>query len=290
VKDSKKLDGKRVRFIAIDPKYAKSPYPAIAPESASMGTYVTGQHIDPNDPNTHANLSKGEMLGLEEIKPAARKALWPYVINPENQVMIMHGKWYDCRLNDKGRPLNPKDYAEAYFIIEQDIVAENKDVARKEKHKFFLEDKEAEAKNRIDKADAVYEAEKLIRETLNVSEYKKVIQILNLRTIQFNQPTEGLTETRMKDILISEAHSNPGIILNVMSEDSKMYFYIIDLVNAGIIKKQRDGFYEGKTFLATNLEGMRAYISNKGNVDRREKWNRLLRANDKSSSSDDKMV
>jgi len=273
----KKLDGKKVRFIAVDPKYSRTPYPAIAPESGRMGTYVTGQHIDPDDPDTHNNLTKAEMLNPDEIKPAARRSSWLYVINPEAPVMIMHGKWYDCRLNDKGKPINPKDYAEAYFIIEQDIVAENKDASRKDKHKFYLEDKDAEAKLRIEKFDAIYEAEKLVREHMAVDEYRTVIEILNMQSIQFRQPTQGLTELRMKDILLDVARKTPEVINKIMSKESKVYFYIYKLVDNKIIAKQKDGFYEGRTFLSTSFEQMAAYVENKANAEVIEKWNRLLR-------------
>lgn len=274
----KKLDGKIVRFIAVDPKYARVAYPAIAAESNRLSTFITGQHVDPEIPDTHGNLTRNEMLGIDEIKPASRKSIWPYVINPENVVQIIHSKPYDCRVDEKGRPLNPKDYAEAHFTILQANVAMNKDLVNKSKHKFYLEDKEAEAVNRIEVADLAYEAEKLIREKANVSEYVKLIKILNMTMVQFNETPEGLTELRMKDILIHTAKTQPEEIINLFSKQSKVYFYIIDLIDGGIIIKKRDGYYEGNMYVGANIAEMVRFISDPVNREATEKWNMKLRS------------
>ena len=90
-KEQKKLDGKIVRFIAIDRKYMTTLYPAIAPESKRMGTFATGQHVDPEIESTLDNLTKEEMTGKTKLS-AQRKNKWPYIIDPAITVHIEHMK------------------------------------------------------------------------------------------------------------------------------------------------------------------------------------------------------
>ena len=158
-----KLDGKIVRFLAVDRKYRSTPYPAVAPYDTKLNTYITGQHFIAGDKERSDFLTVEEITGEMEIKPAKRKDKFRYVINDEDPIMIVHNKPYDCRLDANGNPVNNKDYWDAHFILAQtDLVAMSK-ASSNAKHKFHLDDREAEAKEFVIGADEIYEAEKLIR-------------------------------------------------------------------------------------------------------------------------------
>jgi len=274
----RKLDGRVVRFIAVDPKYARTPYPAIAPWSESMATYVTGQHIDPSDKTTHKNLTVDEMVHPDKMS-ATRRALWPYIINPENQpcVMIKHSVPYDCRVDDKGKPINPRDYWDARFIYLQEVTAENKTKIIKSKHRFYLEDKEAEAMETLSRADMRYEAEKLIREKANVSEYGNIIEMLNYASNTFHQPIEGLSDNRMKAILVDQAYEHPERIISVFDASYDVKTFVIDLLRAGILAKEARGYYDGRNYVADTFDDIVSLIKTERDKDLISRWGNMLR-------------
>lgn len=249
----RELDGREIRFVAIDKRYMRGPYPAIAPISASMGTYLTGQHINPEDEITFGNLTDSEMLGEVEIKPSVRRAKFPYVINPDNPVYITNLKKYNCKIAN-GKPAHPKDYAEAHFILLQDVVAENKREVKPGKHYFFLEDKEVDAKFNVAVHDSRYEAEKYIREALSISDHIDFIELLNLKYPYFQENTSGMSPVRLFEVLLKHAHEKPEDIIHMSTEEAKEELFISKLVSNNILKKRVDGFYDGHTFVARTLE------------------------------------
>lgn len=270
------LDGKKIRFIAVDPKYVDTPYPLIAPWSSKLNTYITGQHIDPEDPDTKGNLTPDEMLGIKDIKPAGRAANFPYVINPDNTVYVFNGKSYDCRVEDN-KPVNPVDYFEAYFIYAQDwVVAPNKMSVKKSKHKFYMDDKEAESRQRILLSDKRYEAEKLIRENAAIEDYKLMIYFFNMRIPGFYEDPLGLTATRLKDILLRVAEENPNQVADFFKDEYQPHILAARLVGEGVISKRHDGYYYSSLYLGVDSTALVSYISDKNNSEVVDKLKREL--------------
>ena len=98
-----------VRVVANDKRYTKSSYPSVAVYRDDWGTFITGQHIDPNDPNTNGNLTLAQMRGLDPLTDAQKKKFGGYVINPDNQLNIKHNWKLDITV-EGGYPVNAKDY------------------------------------------------------------------------------------------------------------------------------------------------------------------------------------
>jgi len=273
----RKLDNKKVKFIAIDRKYRAEAYPAVAPLDSKLNTYVTGQHIVPGDETTSGNLTLKEITGEMEIKPEGRRKKFPHVISDTDTVLIIHNKTYDCTINSKGVPVNSKDYAEAYFIINQTrLVAKSKQDATP-KHKFYLEDKEADAAVFVNTSDKIYEAQKLIREKAAVTDYKDLILMLNLSVSGFHVSYQTMTDTRLKEVLLKQAEKDPDSITIAFTEKGKDMIFIAQLIDAKhITYKAGNGYYENQTFLANDLLGMLAYIADPNNGNSVSKWGRLL--------------
>ena len=272
-----KLDGKIVRFISTDRKYMRDPYPSMAPWSNSLNTFLTGQHFNSSDEDLKHGLSPKEMTGDAEITPAGRKKLFPHIIDPMRPVHIVHMQKYDCTVNDKKEPNNPKDYAEAHYFLFQPIVAMDKDKMMKRKHYFYLEDKEAEAKNRMQKSDLVYEAEKCIREKANIGEYTDMVRLLNLKVPGFYVEPENLTDIRLKDVLLEQAKLTPGEVIFCFSSAASGYMFIAKLLAHKIVQKRNDGYYDGPLFLAEDALKLNAFIDKHDNEVIVGKWGSLLR-------------
>ncbi len=273
----RKLDGKKVRFIAVDRKYRTEAYPAVAPLSSRLNTYITGQHIDPDDDSTKGNLTLREITGEIEIKPDARRKLFPFVINDVDPVLIIHNKVYDCSVHSNGAPKNPKDYVEAHFIILQTLIVagSKKDVISR--HKFYLEDKDADAKAFVLSSDAVYEAEKMIREKATISDYKELVMSLNLTVSGFNINYKLMTEDRLKEALIKQAKADPVSITSLFTENGKNVIMLAKLVDSNIIKNRvGQGYFDGEQFIAVDSSSFILFIKEDKNAGLLQKWGRLL--------------
>ena len=272
----KKLEGKIVRFIATDRKYRTEAYPAIAPLDSKLNTYITGQHIDTSDSSTKGNLTLKEITGEKEIKPEARLRLFPFVINDVDPVLIIHNKPYDCTMDGK-LPRNPKDYAEANFIIlQKNLVAMSKrDVIPR--NKFYLEDKDADAVAFVNESDSVYEAEKLIREKASIEDYKDIVMMLNLTVPGFNVNHKTLTDTRLKEVLLKQAKADPSSIIKAFTKEGENILFIAQLVEHNIIKyKVGNGYYDGEKFLANDINSFLAFINDSSNSSLVGKFGKLL--------------
>jgi len=272
----KKIQGKVVRFIANDRKYRTEAYPAIAPLDSTLNTYITGQHIDPNDSSTKGNLTLKEITGEREIKPEARLRLFPFVINDTDPVLIIHNKPYDCRMDGK-TPVNPKDYTEANFIIlQKNLVAISKKEARP-RHKFYLEDKDADAVAFVNESDNVYEAEKLIREKASIEDYKDLVMMLNLTIPGFNVNHKTLTDTRLKEVLLKQAKADPASILKAFTKEGENILFIAQLVDKNIVTyKVGNGYYDGQKFIANDVNSFLAFINDNSNSSLIGKFGKLL--------------
>lgn len=273
---NKILDGKKVRFLASDKKYVKVPYPCIAPMSEKMSTYVTGQHIDPDDEKTWDNLTVEEMTGQEDISMKKRK-MFGHIINPDRRVQIFHGKVMDCTLDDKGRPKNAKDYAEAYFILAQKwLVAPDKSSVRPSTHKFYLEDKEADSRKRVQISDRRYQAEKLLREKASIEDYKTIVYMLNMKLPGFYEEPEGMTSTTLMDLLLKQTQENPDQIIYYFSDEAEPFLLGAKLYASGIIEKKHDGYYYKSYFLGADSNKLMQYFLDEKNNEMTEKLRRDL--------------
>ena len=271
------LDGKTVRFIAVEKKYARQPYPCIAVKSERMNAYVTGQHIIPGNPETQGNLTTDEMTGKKKL--TTQKAnRFQYVINPDNVIQIFHMRAYDCHLDDKGLPINPTDYFQANFILLQTwVCAPSKDKVKPGKHQFYLSDKEHEARQRVLKADERYEAEKSIREQCAVEDYKIMIYLLNMRIPGFYEEPGSMNDTQLKDVLLQQAEKNPKEIQYFFSDAAQPILLGARLYGEKIITKRHDGYYYEGQFIAIGTKELAQYLSDNGNVDLVDKLKHLLK-------------
>ena len=272
-----KLDGKVIRFLAQDRKYRMEPYPAVAPMDTNKNIYITGQHYDFSDKDRQGFLSQAEIIGEVEVKPAARLKKFTPRISDTTTVLIIHNKPYDCTISDHGEPNNPKDYWDAHFIIAQDKLVAPSKAESTIKHKFYLDDKDAEARVFVLTADARYEAEKLIREQASLDEYKDIVMLLNLSVSDFHVDWKPLTSTRLKEILLKQSEKNPESIKYAFTEQGKDVLFMAKLLERGIIARKGNGYYDGQKFIADSSEMFVKYVGDQLNDSDISKWGRLLK-------------
>ena len=241
-----KLDGKKVRFLAQDRKYVTDPYPAVAPLDSTNNIFVTGQHYEADDKDRQGFLTQAEITGELEIKPAGRLKKFSPKIDETTTVLIIHNKEYDCTVSEAGNPNNPKDYWDAHFIIAQDYLVAKSKTKATIKHKFYMDDKDEEAKHFVVTADAKYEAEKLIREQASIDEYKDIIMLLNLSVKDFHVDWRPLTSTRLKEVLLKQADSNPSSIKFAFTDQGKDVLFMMDSVTRYAMAEREIGLAIGE--------------------------------------------
>ena len=272
----RKIQGKKVRFIAIERKYRSTAYQAVAPLDNKLNIYVTGQHYEPEDPDRKGFLTMGEITGDDEVKPLARQLKFRPLISETTVIPIIHNKEYDCTFNEKNEPNNQQDFWHACFIISQDYVAKSKG-KQSPKHIFYLDDKEVEAKVFNTNADDVYEAQKLIRESATLDEYKDIVMLLNLSVRDFNVDHKPLSSERLKEVLLRQAEKEPETVKFAFTQRGKDFLFLAKLRNLNILAHRKDGYYDGDVPLAVDAEKMVDYIADPMNDTDVAKWGRLLK-------------
>jgi len=264
-----------VRLISLDPRYRVSPYPAIAEENSRLDTYLTGQHVDPDDESTVGGLTKEEMLGDEKLTVAKRNR-FPFVVNPKTRVPLTHSMRFDLSKDDSGEYIKPKDKAIYDFVKLQRFVAYSKEEYVKSKHYFYLEDKEQEASARVTKRDKRFKAEKLVRENTASGRLIDVATMLSYNLNNFNIDTDYLSKTQVEDALYDACEKYPENVINCYSKDAEEDMFIIKLAKHKIISKTDDGFYDGSKFIGMTLGEVKSFTSDKENESYVSKWGKLL--------------
>ena len=269
------MSTQRVRIVSTDPRYRKEPYPAIPVYNERIGTYLTGQHIDPTNPDTFKNLTLKEMLGEEKLSDEKREK-FPHVIIPEHRIPISHLRWFDISVDSKGNPINPKDVAELNFFKLQDFVADSKGAVKKGYHYFYIEDLIQEAVQRISKRDARYQAEKKIREEVNIKKYKEIGLLLNYVEEGFNINVNGMSEVLLQDRLLEACEEFPHSVLKCFDRESEENIFVLKVHHYGIIQKKGKSFVDGQQYLGETIDDVKKFMrSSDGQVYKR-RWVNLV--------------
>jgi len=269
------------KILAIDPKYVLTPYLYTIPQSASSKRYITGQeHV----------LSEEKMTRKKELSASDLKALHmgdnPIIHNPFDFFPIRHNRTFvlDREVNTADPSdytyLNPQDAAD--FILfsttaAQDIVAPRKDVFMKGKHFFYIEDRELEAAELVSSLDLQYEAEKFVRSSASMERWKDVILMLNFEQSGYDVDPDVLTETRLKENVLTACHEYPKTVLKLKEKDSDLIMFCLKLMKYKIIERLNGTeFYAGDTFVGANLEAVKAFVSNTNNASLVTNWGRQI--------------
>jgi hypothetical protein len=269
---------KIVRVISVDKRYVKKPYPAIAIWDDAKHCYLTGQHIDPSIPKTRNNLTVDEMTG-KKMPSEEKMAKFPYIINPENNIPIIHMRKLNISVDENGDAVNPVDMALFIFIKHYcSFVANSKKSVRPGTDFFYIEDLETEAEEQIRVSDLRYEAEKCIRENASIQKLKDIALMLNYKIKNFSIPVDQMSETRIKGELLKVCEKNPSEVISCFGKDVNEELYIYKLVKYGILENKGGAFFDGSQIIGTNVDNVKIYMKS-GNSENQKyvsKWGKLL--------------
>ena len=267
---------REVTLIAVDKRYKKSHYPFRCVYDEGLKTYRTGQHIDPNNPDTFNNLTVEEMTGKEKLSEQKRK-MFPFIINPAGQINFYNGQKFDLTKNKAGEYINHQHAALINLLRKEAwFVADSSDKLIPRTHYFYLHDEIFEAEQRIISSDLTYEAEKFIREGLLKDGLKDVAMLLGYKVKGFNVDPALTSELVLKDKIIALCKTKPEKVLECRDPGSKEDLYVLKLALNNIITRRGTDFYDGSEFIGKDLESVKRLMRLEENSARVSKWNRLL--------------
>jgi hypothetical protein len=267
-----------VKVIGVHPLYRKDKaYPSIPMYKEELDTYITGQHIDPNDPTTSNNLTKNQMLGLDPLT-TEQKRKFKYVINPGGYrpIHVRNMTSYDMTIVN-GEPLNHKDYWEGNYVRNHvNIVASTKAQFKKGQHYFYVEDKEKEASDKMTLREKKFKAIELVRTNESPQKLTNIAIMLNYYSKVFNTNPNKVSFTVLQDLIYEECENNPENIIKCFNPDQELELHILKLVDRNIIQRRGDDFFDGTVFIGQGISSVKIFMDKADNKQTVNKWNGYL--------------
>lgn len=266
-----------IKVMSLDKRYIRSHYKMIAPKRDDINTFLTGQHIDPYDPETNGNLSVEQMIGKEKLTEEQQKKFGKYIINPNDFVPIRSGMVLNITVKEDGTPLNARDYYIWKFLQYQVIVAKDKESYNKVHHRFYFEDKEYEASVRINKRDNMYKAIEKVRSNLSLEKLTNLAIMFNYYIKEFNVNPKKVSKIQLEDMVYEQCEKNPQLVLKCFDAGWEDRLYVLKLADDGIIQRKGDDFYDGAIYIGQGLEGVKIFMNKAENRPTINKWASLTK-------------
>ena len=285
----------KVKVITPKGKYTRSPYQHAIPVSIKSRLPVTGQE--------HVITQPAKWSGDEKLTPAEKTALQmgasPFIINPANHILIMHGYEYDNSYdstigvgkdgNDKEIErvyVNPKDHAELTAILasSESPVARSKAEYNKNKHNFYVDDKEKEAQEKINTIDLSFEAENFVRNEMGSGRFPEVVIYLGYAVPEYKATPGNLSDTRIKSLVLDACRKFPQEVLKMRGPGATRVVFVTKVISHGIIqRKKNNDFYYGDIYIGPNFDSVVEWMEDRRNSHIVTKWQNTLDYKDKKS-------
>lgn len=295
---------RKVKIISPKARYSNTAYLYAVPTSLASGLPVTGQEsVIPWHLTTVSRANGGEDKvwvpdrDITKLSAADRTKLQmgdhPFIINPAEHIIVMHGKTYDNSYNSiiekdkEGMDVevdreykNPKDHAELTAIMagSETPVAKSKSEYKKTRHHFYIDDKEVEAQKELDVSDQRYEANKFMRDEIGTGRYPEMILFLGYMIPEYKIKPEILSDTRMKALIYKACEEHPDVVLKYKGPNANRYVFVLKLIQKKIIAVDHNMNYKyGDIPLGVNIDSVIQWMDDyKTNGHVVTKWQRLL--------------
>ena len=174
--------------------------------------------------------------------------------------------------------LNPvimRDKAILLWIQSLSLLAKSKSSVIKSKHRFYIENKEEEAKSGVSSITLKMKALAIAQEISKkgVEKVKDSCRLLGI-------PVRGLSEAQITNAFLSHADQSSKAFLNMLDDKFKEYkIFIIKLLEKGTIIRTKSGSYyydNPKNIIALNEQQMIAFIQDKVNANMVNMWAKVV--------------
>ena len=288
----------KVKIITPKGKYTKAPYQYACPTSVRTRMPVTGQEDIITQP--------AKWTGADKLTPAEKHDLHmgpnPYIIDPANHILIMHGYEYDnsydsyIEPNKEGKDVevdriyvNPKDHAELTAILaaSESPVAKSKVLYNKNKHNFYVDDKEVEAQEKLNNIDLAYDAEQFVRNDIGTGRFNEVLIFLGYAVPEYKVTVGNLSDTRLKALVLDACRRFPQEVLKMKGPGANRIIFAVKVVSHNIIaRKKNNDFYYGDIYIGQTFDSVTEWIDDRKNRDIVAKWQTQLDVADRRSKTE----
>jgi hypothetical protein len=296
---------RKVKIITPKAKYTNHPYHYAIPVSVSSRKPVTGQQDivvwtleripranGGEDRVWKSEKGEGRAPFSADEKNKLQMGKTPYIINPNNEIIIIHGHTYDDSYTltmgkVEGEPdrqidkeyKNPQDHAEFTALISgsESTVALNKTVYIKSKHNFYVEDKDAEAQVGIEKMDLAYEAEQFVRNDFKSGRWPEIVRFISYSVPDVRKDPKMMSDTQIRHFILNACKEYPAEVLKMKGVDSKIIIFILQLTARNIITRGRNmDFYYNDENIGSTIDAVKDWMRDKRNNGIVSKWQHQL--------------
>jgi DNA primase catalytic subunit len=144
------------------------------------------------------------------------------------------------------------------FMFHDDVVASSKDKIKPGIHRFYIEDKEAEAKADITKVELEYEAMTKVK-SLSMEEMVDFGRICGLRV-------KDLSKSVIEAELLRKAQKEPNLVLSLYKDPQRKHkVFLRKLIDKDIVKIENGMYKYGDEILGSNETAAIDFLKDSGN-------------------------
>ncbi len=275
-----------VKIYAVDKKYLDTPFPFMPIFDSDANTYLTGQHIDAERPETaNTHLTVKEMTGETPLSEQKLKK-FPYIINPKNEYPLINGMILNITQKPDGTYENVKDGSLYEMYVKYGYrIARSRKTFRKGYDFFYIQDEIEEAREAVSIDDKIFEAMKCIKEKTNVSSYKDVALLLSYKIKGFFLNIDNKDELVIQNKLFEVCKKNPDEVIECFTEQAKDDLVILKLADKNIIQKKGTDFFDGDRYIGNSVRSVQSFMRDPSNRQVVDKWTRLLNKEEKEANA-----
>lgn len=268
------METRIVRIISKDKRYRLQAYKDVPALREDWNTYITGQHIVPNDPSTHGNLTKEQMIGQKPLTNE-QSMRFPFVINPENPILIVHMQSLVLTKNADGTYLMPRDKALYDYFRLQSFIAKSETEYQKNRHFFYIEDELESAHVKTSKRDRIFKAQKLVRESESRDRIKDIALLLTHKLTGFELDIAKTNYDVILDKVLDKCESEPEVVEACFGRGAQEELLVAKLHMHRIITRKGASFFDGEDFVGDGITGVVTFMRS-GSNEATLKYNRWI--------------
>jgi hypothetical protein len=210
-------------------------------------TYVTGQGIIPGKPETSNNLTLAEMEGKEKLSEEKMKR-FPVIVNPHRVYHFRDGFIFDLDTAEG------KAYYNLIMATRGDLVAKTRSHVDKQKHLFYIENKEVESQEKISKYSAAINAGIKLQELTE----DELLELGDYFYVYHNESRCNRKQKMsvIKSTLFEISHETPSRIIEALKPENKERIHVSNFVTKGILTRKGSEFFEGNMYIAGTFDNL----------------------------------
>ena len=295
---------RKVKVVTPKGKYTNHIYQYAIPVSSGTRLPLTGQQkVITWREERVPRANGGEDLvwvpdkDLSKLSASDKKELQmgdsPFIINPANFITVRHGYAYNddyksfIKKGEEGQPdeeigrvyQNPRDHAELLALLAnpEGPVAPSKSTYNKNKHNFYIDDKEKEAQETLNEIDLSYEAERFVREDMGTGRWKEILIFLGHAVPDLRSNPDVMTDTQVKAVVLDACRKYPKEVLKMKGPGAARIIFVTKVLSNGIVaRKKNNDFYYGDIYIGPTFDSVAEWMDDRKNSSVVTKWQHQL--------------